>query len=471
MQLPDASFGNISFAAILIGVAATFWSKLKTMAWRVANLFVVKMSVSGFAEAAVRGWLWRNGKRSLYGERVYTGEHLMVRKYDRRMLVGSEALGPDTIVFWVNGWKPILATVSSHSYGGNNNSGIHLTLMFIRGMFDPDKLVETAINDANNRRSNSVYRRFTSRRATGTRGVMTNRDRRLTETPATSAGMPMEKIDETDMSSRRFLGYSIDEIGPPIPEDPMGYLAIQDDLSPVLESMRRWLKMEKWYKRRSIPWRMGVAFVGPPGCGKTSTAKAIAQELDLPITAFELATFTDQDMILQWHNLQYDSPCIVLIEDIDTVFHGRDNIADGDEPGLTFGCLLNCLSGIEGADGILTIVTTNRPETLDEALGRVDGSGRSSRPGRIDRVVELRHLDEKGRRHIAARILEDCPDEIEAAVSSGRGESGAQFTQRCSEIAMRRLREAEESGSVVEIIIRPDGMLVPPQPSVRVVTK
>lgn len=447
-QFDFAQYGvPLMWGGALIAIAAAFWSRTKTLLWRVINLLVVKMTVAGSAENAVRTWLWRHGRRSRFGERSYEGERLMVRKLERRLLVGFELPSPDPSIIWI-GWRPILMYIGAHQFGQGGNAGsngIRLTLMFLRWSFDPDKLMMTAINEFNSRTEGDHFRRYAFRRAVGMRGTRTSRsESRGDGYTAPGIARLAESNVEQNASSNRFLGYTPDEIGPPIPEDPMGFLAIPTHLDPVLKSVRRWLRSEKWFKKRSIPWRMGLAMVGKPGVGKTVTAKALAQELDLPIAAFELATFTDQDMVAQWHGIQADAPCMVLIEDIDTVFEGRKNIAEGDEPGLSFGCLLNCLSGIEGADGILTIITTNRPETLDPALGQIDEQGRSSRPGRIDKIVELRQLDEKGRRHIANRILEDCPEEIEKAVLAGDDESGAQFTQRCAEIAMERFRQAEE---------------------------
>ena len=93
---------------------------------------------------------------------------------------------------------------------------------------------------------------------------------------------------------------------------------------------------------------------------------------------------------------------------------------------------------MEGSDGLFLVVTTNRVDALDPALGVPDAEGRSTRPGRIDRVVELKPLSEDCRRKVAARILRDCPDEVEPAVAAGAGESGAQFVERCRQTALLR---------------------------------
>lgn len=76
--------------------------------------------------------------------------------------------------------------------------------------------------------------------------------------------------------------------------------------------------------------------------------------------------------------------------------------------------------------------------SIDEALGVPDGRGSSTRPGRVDRAVELKELDAACRRRLAERILEHCPDEIQRLVIEGEGDTGAQFQDRCAQVALAR---------------------------------
>lgn len=178
---------------------------------------------------------------------------------------------------------------------------------------------------------------------------------------------------------------------------------------------------------------------GSPGTGKTSLVRALAEHLDIPVVVFNLATFTNQEFQNKWSDLRGYVPCIALIEDIDNVFEGRKSLVNGagySKP-VSFDTLLNTLDGIENSDGVFTILTTNRIECLDEALGRPTGTeGSSTRPGRIDRVIKLDILDEVCRRKIATRILSDYPEFIDTTVVAGTGESGAQFQDRCAKLAL-----------------------------------
>ena len=119
------------------------------------------------------------------------------------------------------------------------------------------------------------------------------------------------------------------------------------------------------------------------------------------------------------------------------MFEGRENKVGGH---LTFDCLLNCLDGVERADGILLVITTNRLDKLDPALG-IPTSQISTRPGRIDRVLELTGLDQAGRRQLCQRILHEWPETWDETVRLGVGETGAQFQERCTQLALSKYWE------------------------------
>jgi len=180
------------------------------------------------------------------------------------------------------------------------------------------------------------------------------------------------------------------------------------DMELLVRDARRWLESKSWFEEKRIPWRMGVLCHGAPGSGKSTMIRALAQTLDLPVYAYDLATFDNSQLTRAWQDMLGSAPCVALLEDIDAVFHGRDNVTNGEDgDGVTFDCLLNLISGVGDASGVMVVVTTNRLEFLDDALGKPDPDrkGVSTRPGRIDRVVEFPALSEAGRRTIASRIV------------------------------------------------------------------
>jgi SpoVK/Ycf46/Vps4 family AAA+-type ATPase len=204
-----------------------------------------------------------------------------------------------------------------------------------------------------------------------------------------------------------------------------------------LNTVIHWKNSEKWFKSKHLPYKLGALLTGKPGTGKSSFVKAMAQEVDLPIEIFDLTTFTNEDMIRYWGQLKERAPVAALFEDIDRLFDEKGRLLQNQEkyggPSLTLDCLLNCISGVLPSDGILTIATANFPERLDPAL---------TRPGRLDREIVFKDLDGIARRTLAERILSDCPEFIEHCIAEGTGETGAQFTKRCGDLAVKHFWES-----------------------------
>ena len=203
-----------------------------------------------------------------------------------------------------------------------------------------------------------------------------------------------------------------------------------------MEEARCWAASRAWYQQREIPWRRGWLLYGPPGTGKSAFTRAIGQDLNLPIYHFDLGSMDNREFMAAWNDALTNTPAIVLIEDIDGVFNGRKNVAV-EEGGLDFSTLLNAISGVQKSDGIFTIVTTNKIETVDEALGVIAPDGMSSRPGRLDRVILMPVLSKAGRDKMAARILANEPQEVrDRLVAEGESDTGAKFQERCSRYAL-----------------------------------
>lgn len=234
------------------------------------------------------------------------------------------------------------------------------------------------------------------------------------------------------------VNYRHDELGEPPAAAPEAVIALSPGMQGVLQDAAFWRRSVAWYQDRGLPWRRGYLLYGPPGTGKTSLARAVAEKLDLPVAVFALATMRSHEFTASWSEARAAAggPLVVLFEDVDTVFNGRTNITQND---LTLDTVLNALDGVETATGVLLFVTTNRVEAVDPALGAPTGSaGESSRPGRIDRAVEIGPPDRAGRYKIALRVTLDPA--LAAGVADGsEGCSGAVVQDRAQKAALQQL--------------------------------
>lgn len=239
---------------------------------------------------------------------------------------------------------------------------------------------------------------------------------------------------EYTYSNREPVGWSLSELGKesePLPG--ISGLGLCPATEAVFLDIKRWHASKDWYAERGVPWRRGYMLHGKPGTGKTSLVRGISEELGLNIISIDLASCDNQDLYKFWKTAKQNTPCILLLEDIDSVFHGRQNVVPGGE--LTFDALLNCIDGIDKSDGIVLFVTTNHLEHIDPALG-IAGPEGSSRPGRIDMVAELPYLDTPGKVKIATRILQDA--ELAKKVSEEhKSVTGAQFQEICCQLALK----------------------------------
>ena len=188
----------------------------------------------------------------------------------------------------------------------------------------------------------------------------------------------------------------------------------------------------------------GVLLVGPPGTGKTLLAKAVAGEANVPFFSISGSEFVEmfvgmgaakvRDLFKQANE---KAPCIVFIDEIDTIGKKRDGsvIGGNDEREQTLNQLLTEMDGFDAAKGVIILAATNRPESLDPAL---------TRPGRFDRRVPVELPDLKGREEILrlhakkVKLGPDCDFAIVARMTSGA--SGAELANIINEAALCAVR-------------------------------
>ena len=222
-------------------------------------------------------------------------------------------------------------------------------------------------------------------------------------------------------------------------------VAGEDEAKELLSEIVDYLHNPDKYKEIGASMPKGALLVGPPGTGKTLLAKAVAGEASVPFFSISGSEFVEmfvgmgaakvRDLFKQANE---KAPCIVFIDEIDTIGKKRDGSAMGgnDEREQTLNQLLTEMDGFDGSKGVVILAATNRPDSLDAAL---------LRPGRFDRRIPVELPDLKGREEILkvhARKIKIADNvnfhEIAKAAS---GASGAELANIVNEAALRAVRD------------------------------
>ena len=239
-------------------------------------------------------------------------------------------------------------------------------------------------------------------------------------------------------------------------------VAGQDEAKEALTELVDFLHEPARYSRIGAQLPKGALLVGPPGTGKTLLAKAVAGEAGVPFFSISGSEFVEmfvgmgaarvRDLFKQ---AAEKAPCIVFIDEIDTIGKRRDSSLGGnDEREQTLNQLLSEMDGFDGSKGVIILAATNRPETLDPAL---------LRPGRFDRRIPVELPDLNGR----VAILKVHAKDVHVAsgvdwnviARATAGASGAELANIINEGALRAVRcgrdtvEQQDFEEAVETVI------------------
>lgn len=240
-------------------------------------------------------------------------------------------------------------------------------------------------------------------------------------------------------------------------------VAGQDEAKEALKEIVDFLHDPKKYNEIGAKLPKGVLLVGPPGTGKTLLAKAVAGEAGVPFFSISGSEFVEMFVGLGaarvrdlFKEAQSKAPCIVFIDEIDTIGKKRDGsgIGGNDEREQTLNQLLAEMDGFDGSKGVIILAATNRPEILDKAL---------LRPGRFDRRVHVELPDLQGREAIlkvhAKNIKIDSNVDFNTIARSTSGASGADLANIINEAALLAVKDGRKKvlqrdlEEAVEIII------------------
>ena len=221
-------------------------------------------------------------------------------------------------------------------------------------------------------------------------------------------------------------------------------VAGQDEAKEALREIVDFLHHPQKYTNVGAKMPKGALLVGPPGTGKTLLAQAVAGEANVPFFSISGSEFVEmfvgmgaakvRDLFKQANE---KAPCIVFIDEIDTIGKKRDGNGMGgnDEREQTLNQLLTEMDGFDAAKGVVILAATNRPESLDKAL---------LRPGRFDRRIPVELPDLQGREAIlkvhAAKIKMADGIDFGAIARATSGASGAELANIVNEGALRAVR-------------------------------
>ena len=171
----------------------------------------------------------------------------------------------------------------------------------------------------------------------------------------------------------------------------------EGQMETLIADLGAFLDREAEYGRRAIPWHRGYLLQGPPGTGKTSLAKALANHFGLDLYYAPLGDMQKDTNLLNLVG-ELRPRSVLLLEDIDIYHAATSRSAEAERVSLSG--LLNALDGVATPHGLITILTSNDPKVLDDALVR---------PGRIDRVEDVDYLDHNQARRLFTYFYGHAP--------------------------------------------------------------
>ncbi len=488
MDFPTLSLTSWAGLAAAAAMLATFWRNAVGVFTRIADLFIGRVALKDDAARAMMSHVWKNGRKSPFGLRLFGGLTSYVAPKQRVEVIGYEAVTNESLLFWFGRVPLLVGQGQKHgpmdsptNLGSIQGNAMPVIIRYIRGTINFDLVLEEAIAAYNAVRQSSSDsspedssaqkpKRFNVIRMGAPKNFhgYENSATKMPEPPShhTSSGEIVSQLQRGEM---RLLTWTpADLIERSNDTVPFQGHPVAESIMEELSEISIWLKCENWFRSKGIRWYRGFLLFGPPGSGKSTIVRNVALKHDLPIYVFDLSSYDNQSFAGDWKTVMQNAPAIALLEDLDASFVGREFVGSKNttRDNLTFDCLLNTISGVGSSDGVLLFITTNKVETLDPALGApLNGDSRSTRPGRIDKAIYVGPMGEPERRKLAEFILGDWPELIDPTVVAGEGEMAAQFQQRCVQLAEPRFWATQ--GKVVGEIAPPTVRQAAPQSRVQ----
>jgi len=239
-------------------------------------------------------------------------------------------------------------------------------------------------------------------------------------------GEPIKREDEDRLDD---VGY--DDIG-----------GVRKQLAQIRECVELPLRHPQLFKNIGIKPPRGILLYGPPGCGKTLIARAVANEtgaffflINGPEIMSKLAGESESNLRKAFEEAEKNAPSIIFIDEIDSIAPKREK-TQGEVERRIVSQLLTLMDGMKARSNVVVIAATNRPNSIDPALRRF---------GRFDREIDIGIPDATGRLevlriHTKNMKLDDDVD-LESIAQETHGYVGSDIAQLCTESALQCIRE------------------------------
>lgn len=436
---------TLLFGGAAIGLITSMWGHIVTT-WTMIKNYVIQdylfQSTYSDTSLILLGYLSKKHHISKNHPKTLSYRYFYNANLKRSTSVVYHYFYESRVIFWVNHF-PLF-----YSPGDEKTKP---KISFVRGTVNLDKLIDEAYIHYNEKKT-KIMGEFHSRnnfrviRLPGAMNDLSFDDELLTKGYAT-----LVHGSESDMFNRSS-------------KIPIENMTLTPSVQNLIKELRIWKNNREVYEKLKLPWKYGVLLAGLPGTGKSMVSRAIAYDLNIPIFAFALGEMDNDEFKSNWELVKTKTPCVALFEDFDNVFHGREYVGYKDLFGwgasqlkkddeksdapkksrpLQFDTFINCIDGVDKAEGVLTIITTNDLTKIDPAIGQLsEGNGTiGSRPGRINRVINLGFMTKEEKHDLARLTLQDFPeilDQVRKEIDTGpeTNQTPAQFQFDCAQKAL-----------------------------------
>lgn len=418
-------FENLGYFAFLAPILL-FWQSSRAFIGQVFSFFIRNDKFDSFTTNHFIGFLQRTCKEIKFGNIMYKNYGPYIKKY--KTYLDTLFIFREQYIFLYKKFIPIL--IKPNGYGKLsiiypnifNFNKLLIDFQNYYHQFCLDKLEE-----------NKCFSIDEIKGRSGKELTLNNSPSQSLDSINTTAGNSnstggLDSLNYQILSPTPPIGFNINEISGGESNNPKSKYYFSKEGKYVLSQVESWLNSKEWYCQRQIRWYMGCLLYGKPGTGKSALVLEIARKLKLHVSIFDLLTLDNNELNEKLHRIPFGS--IILIEDIDAVFHGRNNLSKNHQfEGLSFDCLINKLSGVNAIKNCFLFITTNHIDKLDPAL---------IREGRLDIKMEIPFLCKEGKRFIAEKMLDLWPELIDEVVNLDEEETAAAFEARVTKIALQK---------------------------------